>query len=288
MPNSSKITDFRAYLTQAGYGQSSRKMLPAMITDFLGHHDQPEIEQISPHHIKSYHQHLQHRPHRCGGGGLSESYIHHHVFALKVFFNWMEATGQLEHNPISALKFAQPERKGREPLSPEAVLQLFRATKNLRERAVLHLFYSCGLRRSEGEDLNTRDVHFKQQLLYVRSGKGAKRRAVPMPAQVAQDLENYYRRERQHQRAKEDESAFVLNKTGGRMRGRGYQNVLNELTGRTGLTEEPTLHHLRHSIATHLLANGMKMELLRQFLGHSFLETTQIYAKVNPQQVLEL
>ncbi len=263
-------------------------MLPAMVSDFLSYHNLSEINQTTPHHIQSYHQHLQQRPNKHQEGGLSESYIHHHVYALKVFFNWLEESGQLAHNPISALKFAQPEKKSREPLSPEAVLQLFEASRNLQERAILHLFYSCGLRRSEVEMINTRDIHFKQQLLYVRSGKGAKRRAVPMPVQVAIDFENYYRQQRIHQIAGNDESAFILNKTGGRMRGQGYQNVLKELTGRTGLPEEITLHHLRHSIATHLLGNGMSIELLRQFLGHSFLETTQIYTKVNQQQILKL
>lgn len=282
------ITDFKTYLSQAGYGQNSRSMLPAMVSDFLSHHRLAHIHQIGPHHIQTYYQHLQQRPNKYQGGGLSESYIHHHVYALKVFFNWLEESGQMSYNPISALRFSQPVKKSREPLSPEAIQELFTVTRNLRERAVLHLFYSCGLRRSEGEALNTRDIHFKQQLLYVRSGKGAKRRAVPMPTQVALDLENYYRQLRIHQVARSDENAFMLNKQGRRMHGQGYQHVLQELTGRTALTEEPTLHHLRHSIATHLLENGMTIELLRQFLGHSFLETTQIYAKVSKEQILKL
>ncbi|WP_256012523.1 tyrosine-type recombinase/integrase [Desertivirga xinjiangensis] len=282
------ITDFKAYLSQAGYGQSSQSMLPAMLADFLSYHNLSEINQTTPHHISQYHQHLQERPNKHQEGGLSESYIHHHVFALKVFFNWLEESGQLAHNPISALKFTQPGKKSREPLSPEAVQQLFAAAKNLKERAVLHLFYSCGLRRSEGHALNTKDIHFKQQLLYVRSGKGAKRRAVPMPAQVAADLENYYRQQRIYQVARNDESAFMLNKLGNRMHGQGYQKILKELIVRAGLPEAITLHHLRHSITTHLLENGMTVELLRQFLGHSFLETTQIYAKVSKQQILKL
>ncbi|MXV13906.1 tyrosine-type recombinase/integrase [Hufsiella ginkgonis] len=154
----------------------------------------------------------------------------------------------------------------------------------MQERAVLHLFYSCGLRRNEGEALNARDVHFAQRLLYVRSGKGAKRRVVPMPAQVAADLENYYMQER----ADHQERAFMLNKTGGRMSGQGYQGVLSELLERAGLPPGTTLHHLRHSIATHLLASGVSMELLREFLGHSCLETTQIYAGISRQQLLTL
>jgi integrase/recombinase XerD len=282
------INSFKVYLSQTGYGQSSRSMFPAMIAGFLNYHRLTGVHQITPQHIREYHDHLQHRPHKQQEGGLSESYIYHHVYALKVFFNWMEETGQLKPNPISGMRFSQPVKKSREPLSPEAVLQLFEATETLRERAMLHLFYSCGLRRSEGEALNTRDIHFKQQLLYVRSGKGAKRRVVPMPVQVAADLENYYRQERMHQVARNDESAFMLNQVGRRMSGQVYHLLLKRIIKRAGLEEHISLHHLRHSIATHLLANGLSMELLRQFLGHSFLETTQIYAKVNQQQILKL
>ncbi len=288
MPNSNKINNFKEYLAQAGYGKSSQSMLPAMVNDFLSYHQLSGITQIVPEQISQYHQHLQQRPNKHQEGGLSESYIHHHVYALKTFFNWMQESGQSSHNPISALRFAQPEKKSREPLSQESVQELFAAAENLQERAVLHLFYSCGLRRSEVEMINTKDIHFKEQLLYVRSGKGAKRRVVPMPMQVAQNLENYYCQERIHQVAQNDESAFMLNKIGGRMRGQGYQKVVKELIQRACLPKEVTLHHLRHSIATHLLQSGVSMELLRQLLGHSFLETTQIYAKVSKEQILKL
>ncbi|MXV14169.1 tyrosine-type recombinase/integrase [Hufsiella ginkgonis] len=80
----------------------------------------------------------------------------------------------------------------------------------------------------------------------------------------------------------------MLNTTGNRMSGQGYQRVLSALLFRAGLPQGITLHHLRHSIATHLLASGVSMEMLREFLGHSRLETTQIYAGITRQQVLTL
>ncbi|WP_158797328.1 tyrosine-type recombinase/integrase [Pedobacter sp. L105] len=282
------LSGFAAYLFQSGYCQGSRKLLPAMVRDYLDYHQLPEIHQSTPYHIGLYYRYLQQRPNQHHAGGLSESYIHHHVYALKTCFNWLEETGQMDHNPISAMRFPQPGKKSREPLSREAVQQLFTAGKTLQERAVLHLFYSCGLRRNEAEALHTKDIHFKQRLLYVRSGKGAKRRTVPMPAQVAADLEKYYRKDRMRQLARNDESAFILNKSGGRMRGDSYLRMLKEILKRAGLQEDITLHHLRHSIATHLLANGISIELLRQFLGHSHLETTQIYAKVGKECILDL
>jgi integrase/recombinase XerD len=282
------ITGFTAYLFQTGYCRNSHQMFLSIVRDFLNYHQLPEIHQVRPHHISQYHQYLQQRPNKLHGGGLSESYIHQHMYALKTFFNWLEESGQLKSNPISAMRFPQPRMKSREPLSNGVVEQLFTASKTLREKAVLHLFYSCGLRRSEVEALNTRDIYFKQQLLYVRSGKGAKRRVVPMPIRVSADLENYYRKERIYQLARDDDGAFILNKSGGRMQGNGYLALLKEILKRESLPQHITLHHLRHSIATHLLANGLHIELVRLFLGHSYLETTQIYAKVSNASVLNL
>src|SRR5437879_3170268 len=189
MTLANQLNDFRNYLSQLGYGSSTQKMLPVCVNDFLSYHRPHSLTELKEQHIQTYYNYLHNRPHKRKPGGLSESYIHHHVYALKVFFNWLEETQQISGNPISVMKFIPPRSGSREPLSQPEINQLFIAAGSLKERAVLHLFYSCGLRRSEGEALNSRDIHFKQQVVYVRAGKGAKRRAVPMPAKVAKELE---------------------------------------------------------------------------------------------------
>jgi integrase/recombinase XerD len=213
--------------------------------------------------------------------------ISHYVYALKTFFSWCEVTEQIDYNPISGMKFKRPKQNIREPLSIEEIQQLFTAATNLKQQTILHLFYSCGLRRSEGEALNINDVHFKNQLLYVREGKGAKRRVVPITEKVSAALEEYYLQERCSSTTKKvvDENAFILNNVGNRMRGDGFIKLLKQITEKAALQKEITLHHLRHSIATHLLQSGMSMEYVRDFLGHSFLETTQIYAKPTAEQL---
>lgn len=133
-------------------------------------------------------------------------------------------------------------------------------------------------RRTEAVRLNTRDIHFKHQLLYVREGKRAKRRAVPMPVKVSEALEAYYLEERTQVNTK-DTDAFMLNRTGTRMSGDSYNRRLKEIAARTAIRREISLHYLRHSIATHLLETGLPVEYVRDFLGHSHLEATQIYTK---------
>ena len=189
------------------------------------------------------------------------------------------------------MKFKRPKQHVREPLTTDEIKLLFETASTLKQRVLLHIFYSCGLRRSEGEALNIQDIHFKLQLLFVREGKGAKRRVVPVTERVSQELEDYCLNERCASTAKsvKDMEAFILNKRGYRMKGDGYNKMLKELIKKTHNAElinhNCTLHHLRHSIATHLLQSGMSMEYVRDFLGHTFLETTQIYAKPHAEQL---
>ncbi len=169
------------------------------------------------------------------------------------------------------MKFKSAKQNVREPLTIAEIKLLFEAATTLKERALLHIFYSCGLRRSEGEALNIQDIHFKLQLLFVREGKGAKRRVVPITERVSKSLEDYYLHERCASTAKnvKDIEAFILNKRGYRMKGDGYNKMLKELIEKTHNAElinhNCTLHHLRHSIATHLLQSGMSMEYVRYF-----------------------
>lgn len=276
--------NFRIYLQQLGYSKSSINMLPACVLDFLHYTNTNEIKQIGQEHIQRFYEYLQNRKHKRKDEALSETFIHHNIYSLKVFFTWLEQTGQIKTNPISNLKFKRPRVNTREPLSQKEITQLFENATTSKEIAILHLFYSCGLRRTEAENLNTSDIHFGKNLLYIREGKGAKRRVIPMNECVKKELENYYNNER----SKINNEAFILGRTGERMRGNSYNRALKEIIKRSEIEKEITLHHLRHSIATHLLENGLSIEFVRDFLGHSHLEATQIYAKVKATQLKKL
>jgi integrase/recombinase XerD len=283
----SLLSSFTAWLYQLGYSEGTQKMLPACVREFLRQQQITRIEYIEPQQVKDFYEWLQTRPLKKRSGALSEMMIHHYVYALKTFFTWLEITEQIGTSPISGLAFKRPRQNSRHPLSRQEVEQLFTVAAGLKQRALLHLFYSCGLRRSEGEALNIADVRFGEQLLYVRAGKGAKRRVVPMPAAVTTDLETYWLQERCGYSAAKvrDEEAFMLNRIGRRMSGAGYNDLFKVLAGRAGLSPDITLHHLRHSIATHLLQSGMSLEYVRDFLGHYHLETTQLYARPSAEQL---
>ncbi|RZS98022.1 tyrosine-type recombinase/integrase [Cecembia calidifontis] len=280
------LLDFKLYLERTGYNKGSCEALPSCLREFfyrmegLGIHG---LDGIMPGHILEHWEYLRTRPSQRGGS-LSESQINHHLYALKTFMNFREALGDLESNPFGALAFPKPEHPPRKVLSTEEIKALYGACETLRDHAMLSLFYGCGLRRSEAEKLDISDIHFKGGLLYVRSGKGGKRRAVPMGVQVAQDLKGYYLHERESYRSgatADSLKAFMLNNHGNRMSGDSFWRRLGYLAEQAGFTDRIGLHCLRHSIATHLLEGGLGIEQVRDFLGHRHLETTQLYAKIS-------
>lgn len=274
------LEQFTRYIQQIGYSKGSQYQIPNCIKEFLEVTNK-SFKNINQQDIIDFYQYLQTRPLKRRTGALSEAMIAHYVFSLKTFFNWLEQTGQIKYNPISNIKFKSPQGNPREPLSQKEIQQLFEAAQTSKETAILHLFYSCGLRRTEAENLNTSDIHFSKNLLYIREGKGAKRRAIPINEKVKTELESYYNNER----TKVSEEAYMLNRTNQRMRGDSYNKALKKIIERTEIDKEITLHYLRHSIATHLLENGLSIEFVRDFLGHSHLEATQIYVKVRARQL---
>lgn len=279
------IQRFKVHLERLGYSKTTLYMLPRCVKEFLEVQQIKELNTITPAQIQKHHEYLQTRPNKRRPGGLSESHINHHVYALKTFFKWLEANGELQANPISALEFPSPKTKPREILTPDEIWKLYEVCENYRERAILSVYYGCGLRRTEGIKLDLKDVHFRTGLLYVREGKGAKRRVVPMSKQVQDDLKTYAYKER---KAKPGETSFLIGDMGRRINENRASKILKTLLEKAEIKREITLHSLRHSIATHLLEAGLSLENVREFLGHSHLESTQIYTRISKKQISKL
>lgn len=276
------VHNFETQLHQLGYRPITAKRLPACVTEFLIHNKITDVHAISTQHIYNFKAHLSQRPSKNGIGALSEKYIWYNMYALRVFFSWLEITEQTYVNPINAIKFSYPKSAVRTPFTQDEIQLLFESTVNTAEVALLHLFYSCGLRKSEAEKLNTVDIDFSQQQLVVKAGKYSKRRVIPIPTRVVQDFETYLK----HRPATHNE-AFMQGRNHHRKLGESYNRDLKRIMHRAGITKVASLHYLRHSIATHLLENGVSIEFVSMFLGHKQLESTQIYTKVNTLKLNE-
>lgn len=280
---------FRSYLQALGYSAGSCRSLPSGVREFLHRMEAQglSLAQAGPQHIKAHYDYLLQRPSLRGGAALSPCTIEGYLYGLRLFFGYAQKRGLVQANPMATLSFPRHQVAEREVLSPAEVKLLYAACCDEQERALLGLFYGCGLRRMEAERLNIRDVDLRGGWLYVRQGKGKRRRVVPISKEVSTCFKNYlyyrpqllsYKTTRGHAKA------FMLNHSGTRMRGNTYWKRFRAIIRRCGneaiQNKNVSLHHLRHSIATHLLQNGMSMEQVRDFLGHQFLETTQGYTRM--------
>ncbi|MBS1738204.1 MAG: tyrosine-type recombinase/integrase [Bacteroidetes bacterium] len=258
------------------------------------------ITSITAPSIQQYYNYISERPSKKDGGILSQKTTHGHMRIVRDFFEMLLQQQQIKINPAATLKFYYPgSSEERNIITQQEVQQLYEICNTAQEKAILSLAYGCGLRAAELQNCNIEDIKLREKILIIPKGKGNKRRVIPLSNGVVKDLSNYYFGEREalttgrdYKLNSNNQNAFMLHSRGGRMMDDTYNKHLKALIARTeneALKEKQiTIHNLRHSIATHLLEQGIPVEQVRLFLGHSQLETTQIYTHVNKQQLKNL
>lgn len=274
------IYEFRKELENLGYCKTVIKNYPKYAQNLLTY-TKTEAITITENQIKEYYQYLKEKPKSNGKEVISQSHIHSQLLAIRLFFEYLQRIGKIKQNPYT-LKVKSPTKNQRNILTQNEIQTLYKTAQNLEETILLHLCYGCGLRRSEAQDLNIKDVNFEQKLLFVRKGKGKKRRVIPITEKITNDLQGYYKQSELYRN--ENLEAFFITHQGSRIRGNTIYETFKKLLQKTKInTPEKAicLHSLRHSIATHLLENEMSIEMVRNFLGHQHLKTTQIYTRVN-------
>ena len=277
------LHDFTQWIATLGYAPSSVYGLPIHIREFFHFLEElgiTTLNQATATHVEQFIHYLSERRNQRRGGGLSPSHINKYIQALKLLAKFVQATGQ-GYLPVEVKRHKVP-RHIEIVLRAEEVQALYLACPDtpigLRDRAMLSLYYGCGLRRSEGVGLDVGDVLTRRKLLYVRKGKNYVERYVPINAAIIQDLQTYLHEARPILLGKQYTPALLVSERGRRVQGLTLSLRLRELRQRAGMEYQPiTLHTLRHSIATHLLQSGMSLQDIARFLGHRSLEATQIY-----------
>lgn len=288
------VKDINHELKTRGFNRGKDSMYPSCIKEFFHFLEQKgilDIRKVKPHDIGAYHIYISTRPNKRRTGTLSASMIRHHLYALNLLFESLLNKGICDANPVSIQKFQFGTKGERVPLTVEEINALFNASVTLRDKALLALAYGCGLRRSELEKLKVQDINLNDANLLVRDGKFQKSRTVPLSEGVIKHLRNYlYNQRSLHYRmCKQHTDAVLISDHGHAMRGDEMNSILKQLCKRSGNTtlinKKPTLHTLRHSIATHLTDKGADMEFVQNFLGHSEIDTAQLYAKRRRQHL---
>lgn len=281
------LTGYDKLITATGYKQKG-KMYHKAVAEFLSYLETKSIWKIR--HVKkmdmvNYYEYLNSRPNKKKEGVLSASSIRNHIFSIELFFNHLLEEGVLTRT-ISLPRPKSTTEMERIPLSLEEIQLLYNVCETKRDKAILSLAYGCGARRSEIENLQVADVQLYIGLLIIRNGKNDKRREIPLPNAIISYLKDYLINERHLYFKEKNEirsESFLINNQGLKMSGNNINERLNYLVEKTNnaelIAKKPSLHSLRHSIATHLLDNDANIEFVRKFLGHSEIDTVHIYSK---------
>lgn len=222
-------------------------------------------------------------------GTLARASILRRMAALRSFIKYLRSTGQLKGNPVFGVPLPKRGRPLPKFLTESEMTELFSAPHNYdadqysRDRALLELIYSSGLRRSEVSSLNVGDVDYMSGTVRV-FGKGSKERIVPVGNDALKCLRDYLQR----RRGAEDAGPMFLNTRGKRLSDGGIAYLLGRWIKRSSLKKKITPHVLRHSFATHLMNRGCDIRTVQEMLGHVSLTTTQIYTYVSLDRMKEV
>ena len=295
-PSQSMAAALKAYLewlkihNRSAYGVKSKGDYIRPFLLWAAERDLIYPQQITRPILESYQRHLW-RYRKTNDKPLGISTQRGRLAALKTFFAWLCRQRLLEANPASELELPRGEKRlPMECLSLDEMKVLLNGPDvsdplGLRDRAILELFYSTGIRRGELVKLEIPDLHSSRKLLCIRQGKGRKDRVVPVGERALYWLDRYLNEVRPLLLLDLQQSALFLSGYGDAF----HPDTLSRWVTRSIKEAAPdrrgSCHLLRHTCATHLLEGGADIRYIQQLLGHSSLETTALYTEVSILQL---
>jgi integrase/recombinase XerD len=220
--------------------------------------------------------------------GLDSRSVARHLVTVRNFFRFLVTDGIAENDPTINLESPKIRQSLPTYLSVEEIERLLslpdvRTQLGLRDRAILDVLYSCGLRVSELVGLRVGDIDFHMGCIRC-TGKGDKERLVPIGRKAIESVERYVKESRpqlmKSRKRAAPTSGIFINRQGGHLSRVGVWKILAAYGRAAGLRKKLTPHKLRHSFATHLLERGADLRSVQLMLGHADISTTQIYTHV--------
>jgi len=308
------LAGFTSDIKTLGMSYSAVTNYPLSLKEYFiyleQNHNIKHISRVEEQHSQAFKEHLQQRTNlKTKNGGLSNQTINGTLKALNSFSRYISNNSESfkyaiteDYLPVSIVE--------KIVLTQNEVMELYNATFELyphnpssiefgqRDRVIISLLYSVGLRKSEALKLDVSDIDFTNKRLLVRNGKRNKQRYVPIPNQSLEDIRayiqqsRYYFTERHHcsyyryksikkKNYRPDENALLLSVQGTRIN--SFVQRLDYLKSKTTIQKNLTPHILRHSLGTHLYQNGLDLDKIRIILGHASIDTTQIYVHISEQ-----
>ena len=221
--------------------------------------------------------------------GLAANSLSRHLVSLKIFFRYLAQEGLLSINVAETMESPKVWTMLPSVLTPKEIDRLFAAPDlttplGIRNRAVLELFYASGLRVSELAGLQLHDLHFDEHFLRC-IGKGRKERVVPVGKDAIEKIKQYIKEVRPKFTPGPQEQTVFLSSRRQPMSRKTIWDMIKKCARSAGITKTIYPHTLRHSFASHLLANGAPLRIIQEMLGHADIATTQIYTHVDPDRL---
>jgi len=220
--------------------------------------------------------------------GINEKSQSRTISGIKSFYKYLLLEDKISKNPSTLLESPKTARKLPVVLTIEEIEKIIRTvdvSKSLghRNRAIIEVLYSCGLRVSELAELKISNIYFKESFIRV-IGKGNKQRLVPIGGAAKKEILNYLKSFRNHIAPKKGHFDYLfLNRRGSKLTRVMIFNIVREACENAGITKTISPHTFRHSFATHLVEGGADLRAVQEMLGHESITTTEIYTHIDKQ-----
>lgn len=263
--------------TCLAYGRDLRRFL-----DWLG---KKSVRSVKLADLSDFVEHLQKEK-------LAASSISRAIVSARMFFKYLQLEGAVQDNPSELLTTQRSWERIPKAITPAAVERFLSAPKRYdaywqRDKTILELLYATGCRVSEVSNLLVANVHIKEGYCQVE-GKGSKQRIVPIGSQAVRAIELYLQESRHEligDRNAEKIPWLILSRTGKRLRREAIWELVKRYAVRAEIDPAVSPHTLRHSFATHMLGGGADLRQIQELLGHSSIQTTQIYTQVESSRM---
>ena len=295
-------TEFYPYLLQyqdrrrvIGYSETTITRDESNLRRFIGWCDERSLNhpnQITKPILERYQRYVFYYR-KDNGQALSSSTQHHYLVSVKQFFKSLTQDNHLLYNPASELVLIKRSRTLPVVLSIKEIEKLMKQPKinkprGLRDRAILELFYSTGIRRMELANLGVSDLSMTRKTIHVREGKGKKDRLIPVGTRAINWIEKYLNEVRPQLVIDHTNRTLFLNDYGDTYRDTKLGENVKRYLRKAGIEAIGSCHLLRHAMATHMLENGADLRYIQAMLGHASIETTQLYTHVSIRKLQQV
>jgi integrase/recombinase XerD len=257
------------------------------LEDYLHAQDIDRIADVTTETISQFNRHIRNHKDRKTGKPYNISTITGKLQPVKYFFSWLTKNMVILYDPAKDIEIP-PMKKGlpRTILSEEEIAKFIELPDTetaigYRDRTIFELFYATGMRNTELKTLKIQDIDLEARTIHIKEGKGNKERLIPLIRLSFEYLKEYLEKVRsQFLKDKENHDFVFLNLAGHSFNRQGICELFEKYRKTSSIAKPVSSHIFRHSIATHLLENGMDIRYIQELLGHGSLQTTQLYSKV--------